>query len=399
MGSPLPDVWIHLAALAIYGPLIVLLHELGHAALARAGGYRVTDFAIGMGRPLWRVEVRGGAVIHVDRWFFAGGSCTAILVAPGGARRAWFHLGGLLVQLALALLLLPWVHVELARHALAFNALVFAHNALPWRIGAVASDGWHALDAWSGRGRGTDVLAQYRALERLACRAEQVGSPMGIAYTRVCLAWADVLAGRPRRADPLFRDDPPETALEPWVDALYHYVRAEWDRTQGRALGALRTAREAVLSVDLGGTGEAEALIALAEARALVDLDAPHQALRALSRAAGVAGPIGWQAEAIRVWATLDEPAALERAVRRLLLRADRAALDRADAAMALWVAAQALARAGRDRAADDARAGAISLAARALHDAPAELGAALARRMGPVAGEAAPEHAAAGRW
>ena len=39
-------VWLDLLALAVYGPLVVLLHELGHAIFARAGGYRITAFGI-----------------------------------------------------------------------------------------------------------------------------------------------------------------------------------------------------------------------------------------------------------------------------------------------------------------------------------------------------------------
>lgn len=392
-------LWLDLLALLVYGPAIVLLHELGHAAAAPLGGYRVTDFAVGWGKPLLRLELRGGAVVHLDRVVLAGGSCTAIPVGPPTTRRVWFHLGGLFAQILLVLPLLFFLEHRVVQHVLLFNALVMAHNALPWRIGAMASDGWHVLDALGGSGRTANVLSHHAALVRMTERAELVGSRLGVAYGRICLAWAEVIGGRPDQASSLFREDPPETTLDPWVDALYHYVRAEWDRTQGRALGALRTAREAHLAVDLSQVGDASALIALAEARALVDLDAPAQAMRALSRTAGVGGAIGWQASATLVWASLEaEPDDLELAAWRLIRRLHEPCYDPADGAMALWAAAETLTEQGRDQPALAARKSAMELADRALIRCPQPLRASLRQRLGPVAGSHPPSAARGGR-
>jgi hypothetical protein len=389
-------LWLDLAALLLYGPIVVLIHEAGHAAFARRGGYRVTDFAIGMGRPIWRIDLRGGAVLHIDRLLLLGGACTAIPIEPPSSRRAWFHLGGLLFQAILMVLLLPLIDSRWGMHAITFNGLVMVHNAIPWRMGHHASDGWHLWDALTGARRGADVLAQRAAIERMLARAEQVGTPLGVSYARVCVAWATVLAGRPEDANALFRDDPPATTVEPWVDALYHYVCAEWHRAHGRPLAALRTAREAYNALDLETVVEGQALIALSEARALAELGAPAQAQRALARMAGTGGAIGWQAAVTQLWASLSaDPDDLELATRRLVLRLHHTGLDPGDGAMALWEAGHRLAGHGRIGAARHARSAATNLARRVLRRAPDTDRTTLAARMGQVAGATAPEWAA----
>ena len=392
-------VWLDLLALLFYGPAVVLLHELGHAALARRGGFRLTDFAIGVGKPLWRLELSGGAVVHIDRWVLIGGGCTAIPVSPASARRIWFHAGGLIAQCLLMVALLPLHEVRLVQHILVFNGLVLAHNALPWRVGRFASDGWYILDALAGTGRGSDVLQQRAAIAAMEARAVQVGTPLGTAYARICMAWADVIAGCPERAARLFQEDPPAATLDPWVDALYHHVHAEWDRVQGRPLGALRTVREATVSVELSDIGDAQGLLALAEARALVDLDAPAQALRVLSRTAGIGGAIGWQAAVTLLWASLDsEPDDVELAAWRVIQRAHLTALDPADGAMALWDASEVLEDSGRHGVARAARQAGIDLADRVLTRAPSWARPSLRRRMGAVAGDRGPESVVAER-
>ena len=125
---------IEFAALAIYGPLVVILHELGHVLFARVGGYRVTAFAIGLGRPIWRVRLGRGPVIVFNQWLLAGGACTAIPTRPPGPRRAWYHAGGLLAQAGLAVGLFASPSMWWAHRAANFNGLVAATNALPWRF-------------------------------------------------------------------------------------------------------------------------------------------------------------------------------------------------------------------------------------------------------------------------
>ncbi|HHO52740.1 MAG TPA: RIP metalloprotease [Deltaproteobacteria bacterium] len=358
---------VELLALALYAPVIVLIHELGHALAARPGGYRLTSFGIGLGTPLWSIYLRSGVVLHLDRWLLAGGAATAIPTGPVTARRAWFHSGGLLAQAALGLALGvlpdPWPLDRLAQ----FNLLVAITNALPWRWGGQSSDGWLLLDTLTGGRGGSSVLHQRRGLARMARREASVGSPLGRVYSEVCLAWADVLAGRPEAAEALLRDEPPEATLEPWVDALYHYVCSEHHRTAGRPLEALLVARRARSFDRMADEGIA--LLSVAEARALVDLGATEQATSALARLAGIGGAVGAQAAVVLLWASLasDQPDDVELATWRLHRHAPGPWLDPADAILALRRSAQRLQQLGRPRAAAGAVQAADGLEHRAL--------------------------------
>src|SRR5690606_8092115 len=95
-------------------------------------------------------------------------------------------------------------------------------------------------------------------------------SRLGTAYAELCLAWVDVLAGRADDAARFFARAPPETTLDPWVDALYHYVHAQWHRLGGRPLAALRIARETPPTLGEGAGDDGVGLLALVEAQALV---------------------------------------------------------------------------------------------------------------------------------
>lgn len=353
---------VELLALALYAPLVVLIHELGHVLAARAGGYRITSFGVGLGGPVWSIYLRNGVTLHLDRWLLAGGAATAIPTGPITARRAWFHAGGLLAQalLGVGLLVLPgpWPLDRLAQ----FNLLVALTNAIPWRWGGQASDGWRLLDALAGGRRDGSVLHQRRGLARMAQREAAIGSPIGRVYSEVCLAWADVLAGRPEAAEALLRDQPPEATIEPWVDALYHYVLAEHHRTAGRPLDALRIASQARRFDRVAGEGIA--LLSVAEARALVALGALEQARAALARLAGVGGAVGAQAAVVLLWASLgsDHPDDVELATWRLHRHTSGAWLDPVDAIGALRQASRRLRQLGRPRAADGAAQAADSL-------------------------------------
>ena len=380
-----------LCALMVYGPLLVLLHEAGHAMFASWGGFRVTSFGIGVGRPIWSVRLAHGVVVHVDRWFLGGGACVAIPSRPGSMRRAWFHAGGLIVQamLALVLMLLPdWWWVARVEH---FNLLVALTNAMPWRVQGSASDGWYLLDTFFGRPRPSEFISQRTALRRLAERQHAVGSHVGRVYAEVCLAWIDVLTGRSEDAAWFFTQDPPETAVDPWIDALYHYVHAEWHRTERRPLASLRMIRDTRNAIGSDMGDNADAMLTIAEARALVAAGAPGKAQRVLARIAGVGGPIGRQASAIQLAAVLDGPIdELEFSVWRVTRRVDEIWLDPADTASLLWSAADRLESHNKVAASLGARDAARRLARRAVDLCATEDRSWLAERIGPAAGSQA---------
>mgnify|MGYP000058617821 CR=1 FL=1 len=358
------SVLLELAALCIYGPALVLVHEGGHAAFARLGGYRVTSFGIGLGRPLWSGYVRDGVVVHVDRWLLAGGACTAIPLGPPGPRRAWFHGGGLLVQLALAVVLLALPSSWIVERIASFNVLVAATNAVPWRTRAQASDGWHLLDALAGGRRMGHPLGQRAHLRRMLAREVAVSSPVGSAYCDVVLAWSDVQLGLLDSANERLVDAAPQATREPWIDALHHLVRTEWHRARGEVDEALSAVR---LGQGLEGLdGHARALLDHAEARTLVDAGRPDQARATLARVVGYAGLLGNQAAVTLLLAELAadtiDRANLEHATWRVERRIVDGFLDPIDTLVALHRAAAALDDVGRVRAAQGARASALTL-------------------------------------
>jgi membrane-associated protease RseP (regulator of RpoE activity) len=79
--------------------LSILLHEVGHAVAAWTGGYRVTSFGVGSGKPLLLLRLPGsGTIFYLCRFgprfsgitwvFFPGGapsSLSNLLLACGGA--------------------------------------------------------------------------------------------------------------------------------------------------------------------------------------------------------------------------------------------------------------------------------------------------------------------------
>lgn len=366
------DLMIEFAALFVYGPLLVLLHEFGHALFAKAGGYRVTSFGVGLGTPMWRLQLNGNVVVHIDRWFIAGGACIAIPNGPPSRRRIWFHGGGLILQglLAIVLLMLPehWMVDRVAR----FNLLVAVTNLLPWRMAGNASDGWYILDALSGGRRTGNLLTQRSIFEQMSARELANRSPMGLAYADLCVAWTDVLSGRLEEATEFFDDDPPETASHPWTDALYHYVKAEWHRAHGRPLAALGTSREGRATLDSGLGSDAVALLALAEGRALVALDEPDAARRVLQRVTD--SPLALQALPVLLWSCLDaETEDLELATWKVARNLGGPWMDLSDPILALVEAAEELTKRGHLNAARSAAASATHLAQRALRAADIE--------------------------
>lgn len=359
-------------ALFLYGPALVVLHELGHALFARMGGYRVTSFGVGLGPPVLRMRLSGPLVFHVDRYWIAGGACIAIPDGPPTTKRIWFHGGGLLLQgvLALVLLVLPehWLVDRMAQ----FNLLVALTNAIPWKFAGSASDGWYILDALNGGRMAGNPLSQRPAFEQMADREHVNQSPLGLAYADLCVTWANVLAGRLEEAGEFFELDPPETAAHAWTDALYHYVKAEWHRECQRPLAALATAREGRASCRAAEGSDSVALLALAEARALIALDEPDAARRALQRV--LASPLAIQALPIALWTNLDASTDdLVLATWKLARVIQSPWLDPGEPVFALLEAADELAERNETQAARSARDAAMALADRTVNSAVLE--------------------------
>jgi hypothetical protein len=181
----------------VYLALVALVHELGHALLARPAGFRLTSLGLGAGAPLLRIPLGQGRVFVLHRWFFLGGACVAIpATLEGGRRAAWFHGGGVLAQLALApvLRLLPaaWDLGDLEE----INALMLIGNLMPWRMGGQVSDGWRLFAALRPGGRGAGVLLDRRAALQHLQRFEAArGSPDGEAWARLLLGWVGAQRG------------------------------------------------------------------------------------------------------------------------------------------------------------------------------------------------------------
>lgn len=358
---------VELLALVIYGNAIVILHEAGHAALAHPAGLRVTSFGVGFGPPVARIKLAGSRVVYLARWP-VGGACTAVPRGPDTRRRWIFHAGGLLAQLVLGLVLALLPPSWLAERIAAFNLLVALTNALPWRVGQVASDGWYLLDSMRRRPRTGEVITQRRQLCRLAERENALGSLAGSTYAEIVLAWVDIQRGRPDLAADLLERDPAHTALEAWFDVLYAVVSAECFRAAGRPLDAIRTLRRTRTAREPELSATAQDLLAIIEGRTLLDLDAPGQALQRLSTVLGVSGPAGRQATVLLVRALLDAKTEdLVAATLRAVRAARGALLDPIDAAGSLDLAATTLEDHGALETARSAREASASVVRRVL--------------------------------
>jgi hypothetical protein len=374
-----------LVALCVYGPLIVLVHELGHAFFARLAGYRVLAFGVGFGKPVITIPFQNGAVFYIGR-IPLGGGCTAIPMGPTGTRAAWYHAGGFLAQGTLGLVLLTLPAGWFVEHAQAFNLLVILTNALPWRIGGVASDGSRLRDLAKGRPIQLSFLSRRKEFEALLHLCEDTGAELGRSYALLLLAWSDVLAGRAIEAGSRLRDAQP--IQHPWLATLYDHIRGEWHRLEGRPLAALHVSRTPRHAVASGARAYAAALMRLVEARALLDLDSPQQAQQALSHLVDSSGWIGRQATALLLLAALDGPTEdLELAAWRVLRQQHKGWLDAADPVHGLWEAAKVLEERGRNQAARGARDAATLLATRVMGNASPHDQATLSARLGAAVG------------
>lgn len=374
------------AVLLAWVPLIVTLHELGHALMSAPAGYRLTSFGVGRGRPLIHHRAKGGLVLYLGRNLLAGGACVAIpRDASPGPRAALFHAGGVLAQLALAgvLFMLPgtWWWVEPVE---SFNLLVLLSNLLPWRVAGMASDGWWMWTRLRRRDTsGPALIGRRSVVRRIRDFEANVRSPLGTWYAELMLAWTDVVVGRLEAADAFFGEEHAEAAIDPVLDVMGQVVEAWWHLARGRPLAALRAVRSARAAYGAALAPSSEDLLAVVEARTWLALGETDPALRALSQVAGVGGAVGGEAAVIRLEVALrtGDADAVARAARRLMSVAGGPLLDRPAAALALVGAVEALGG-PHDEFTGQLAAAARELAQRMLLRADDEDRASLARRL-----------------
>ena len=210
-----------------------------------------------------------------------------------------------------------------------------------------------------------------RELRQMARREQRVGSRLGALYAELCLAWADLQLGRPDLADDFFGTDPVEVVYEPFLDALYHSVYADWHRLSQRplaALGAIREVRGARIS-EL--SEDADMLLSLAEARTLIALEEHVAAEQVLARTVGSRGALAHQGRILALAARLQSPGdELEYAAWRVLRQLPCAWLDPVEASTVLKQAADALLECGRITAAQGTLGASRAIASALLRDA-----------------------------
>ncbi len=377
-----------LLVLLVSAPLITTVHEVGHALMARPSGYRLTSLGVGHGRPLFRHRTRGGVVLYLGRKIWLGGACVAIPVKVVPQRRRLYQAGGLLAQGVLALVLLlacrTWSILEVAHH---FNLLVLAFNALPWRIGSHASDGWSLLAASVGAGRTGELIGQREWLNRIESFERGVGSAVGEAWCRLMGAWINVVTGQTAAAVEVIDAGVPR--LEPDLESLHAYVGAERYRLDGAPLAGLRLVRDLRSAYGAELPDEAADLVTIAEARLYLALEEPHRAEQLLAQVAGVGGLVGQDACAVRLEAALMGGNAdqVELAARRLAMRLGGRFLDAPQAVRALWDAAECLELDGRLQVAEHFRRRARRKAAALITVAATSDRLCLVHRLGESAG------------
>ncbi len=404
------DALLAMLWLAAWVPLVALVHELGHAAVAEPAGYRLSSFGVGRGPPVLRVQSPGGRVFWVGRWFLAGGACVAVPRLPLVPTRAvLFHLGGVLAQglLALVLWALPaawWVDTVLS-----FNLLVAAWNLVPWRVGRMASDGWWVLRRlWPTPGGPSWLVAQRPAVAGLAAFEARLAAPIGTAAAGLTLAWIDLLVGAPGTAD--LRERARVGGAE--LVLLATILEADRRRRRGGALAALGLLRPGPTAegprccgVDTA-TLPAEEALALAdlarvvEGRARLALGDLDGARRAVCQLAGVAGPLGAEARVLALELALaaDDKDAIAGPAARLAGELERpgrwGGVDPVAAALALAAAGAATGTPAWSERAAALGARVVAVAAEADRQ---RVAAALGPVLSPPASPAAPASASGG--
>lgn len=186
---------ISLASMAAALPVVIAVHELGHVAGGRAGGYYVAAAGLGTGRRFLRLALGRRFNLFLGPWVLGGGATVAFptrVPMPRGSAFA-YHYGGIIAQLILQgglhLAYWRWPEARLVLlPAIGLNAVTLMTNLLPYRIRLggleLASDGarvWAAL-------RGEPEIAVVPRGGLALGAWERVGARLGTGVGRYVLA-------------------------------------------------------------------------------------------------------------------------------------------------------------------------------------------------------------------
>ncbi|MCD5323054.1 MULTISPECIES: site-2 protease family protein [Pontibacillus] len=135
---------VFFSLLFLIAPLCLLLHECGHALLARSAGAERVEVFLGVG-PAYQMQVHPSFSIHIASLYFLGAMASydkQDVFKPG--ERIAISLGGPLFSLGGAVLswgsYLYFPHPILS-FMIIFNLWLFAVNLIPFKIRGKRSDG------------------------------------------------------------------------------------------------------------------------------------------------------------------------------------------------------------------------------------------------------------------
>lgn len=139
------------AALIVAVPVLALVHETGHLVCGLLSGYRFVSFRI-----FSFTVIRDHGHLRVKRFAISGTGGQCLLAPPdvpdGRIPTVWYNLGGVLANVAVLLILLPFLWAVSDPFAEVFltvfllvDLFFILINGVPMRMGGIANDANNAL--------------------------------------------------------------------------------------------------------------------------------------------------------------------------------------------------------------------------------------------------------------